>query len=103
MSAARSFDPAEMDEEMPALSAFLSHAALEAGDAQGDAWDDCVQLMTLHSAKGLEFPVVFLTGLEDGLFPHRRSINDPEGLEEEDQLNGWIRRAKVFVETLPAK
>jgi DNA helicase-2/ATP-dependent DNA helicase PcrA len=86
VSAARSFDPEAMDEAMPPMVAFLSHAALEAGDAQGDAWDDCVQLMTLHSAKGLEFPVVFLTGLEDGLFPHRRSLNDPDGLEEERRL-----------------
>jgi len=86
VSAARSFDPQEVDEALPPLVAFLAHAALEAGDAQGNAWDDCVQLMTLHSAKGLEFPVVFLTGLEDGLFPHRRSLNDAEGLEEERRL-----------------
>ena len=86
VSAARSFDPVEADEEMPRLTAFLAHAALEAGDAQGDAWDDCVQLMTLHSSKGLEFPVVFLTGMEDGLFPHRRSLNDADGLEEERRL-----------------
>jgi len=86
VSAARSFDPEDTEESMPPLVAFLAHAALEAGDAQGDAWDDCVQLMTLHSAKGLEFPVVFLTGLEDGLFPHRRSLNDADGLEEERRL-----------------
>jgi DNA helicase-2/ATP-dependent DNA helicase PcrA len=90
VSAARSFDAAEtgMDEEepMPPLAAFLAHAALESGDAQADAWDDCVQMMSLHSAKGLEFPLVFLTGLEDGLFPHRRSLNDGEGLEEERRL-----------------
>ena len=86
VSAARSFEPMEADEEMPPLTAFLAHAALEAGDAQGDAWDDCVQLMTLHSSKGLEFPVVFLTGMEDGLFPHRRSLNDADGLEEERRL-----------------
>ena len=59
---------------------------LESGDAQADAWEDCVQLMTLHSAKGLEFPLVFITGLEDGLFPHRRSLNDGDGLEEERRL-----------------
>ena len=89
VSAARSFEPddaGEPGESMPPLVAFLANAALEAGDAQGDAWDDCVQLMTLHSAKGLEFPVVFLTGLEDGLFPHRRSLNDAESLEEERRL-----------------
>jgi DNA helicase-2/ATP-dependent DNA helicase PcrA len=92
VSAARSFDAAETgmdagdDEPMPPLAAFLAHAALESGDAQGDAWDDCVQMMSLHSAKGLEFPLVFLTGLEDGLFPHRHSLNDAEGLEEERRL-----------------
>ena len=86
VSAARGYDPEENTEDMPPLVAFLAHAALEAGDNQGDAWDDCVQLMTLHSAKGLEFSVVFLTGLEDGLFPHRRSSSDPEGLEEERRL-----------------
>jgi DNA helicase-2/ATP-dependent DNA helicase PcrA len=90
VSAARSFDAADSgmdeDEPMPPLAAFLAHAALESGDAQADAWDDCVQMMSLHSAKGLEFPLVFLTGLEDGLFPHRRSLNDVEGLEEERRL-----------------
>ncbi len=86
VSAARSYGPEDTGESMPPLVAFLSHAALESGDAQGETWDDCVQLMTLHSAKGLEFPVVFLTGLEDGLFPHRRSLNDAESLEEERRL-----------------
>ncbi|MEQ1802413.1 MAG: DNA helicase II [Gammaproteobacteria bacterium] len=90
VSAARSYDPQadsqDGEDTMPPMVAFLSHAALEAGDAQGESWDDCVQLMTLHSAKGLEFPVVFLTGLEDGLFPHRRSLNDADGLEEERRL-----------------
>jgi DNA helicase-2/ATP-dependent DNA helicase PcrA len=71
---------------MNPLDEFLSHAALEAGEGQGDAWEDCVQLMTLHSAKGLEFPVVFLSGMEDGLFPHQRSIREPAGLEEERRL-----------------
>ncbi len=74
------------DEEMSRLDAFLAHAALEAGEGQADAWEDCVQLMTMHSAKGLEFPLVFLSGLEDGLFPHQRSIADPNGLEEERRL-----------------
>ena len=85
VSAARGFEP-EPDSEMNPLDEFLSHAALEAGEGQGDAWEDCVQLMTLHSAKGLEFPVVFLCGMEDGLFPHQRSIREPAGLEEERRL-----------------
>ena len=88
VSAARGFTP-EPDaetENMSEVDAFLAHAALEAGEGQADAWEDCVQLMTLHSAKGLEFPLVFLCGLEDGLFPHQRSINDPSGLEEERRL-----------------
>jgi DNA helicase-2/ATP-dependent DNA helicase PcrA len=76
----------EEDEEMDELSAFLSHAALEAGDAQGDPYEDCVQLMTLHSAKGLEFPLVFLVGMEEGLFPHSMSSDDPTRLEEERRL-----------------
>jgi DNA helicase-2/ATP-dependent DNA helicase PcrA len=68
------------------LTAFLAHAALEAGESQGEAWEDCVQLMTLHSAKGLEFPVVFLAGLEDGLFPSQKSLDEPGRLEEERRL-----------------
>ncbi|MCU7872381.1 MAG: DNA helicase II [Candidatus Thiodiazotropha sp. (ex Lucinoma borealis)] len=78
----------ETDEEvgLDELSSFLSHAALEAGDAQGDPSDDCVQLMTLHSAKGLEFPLVFLVGMEEGLFPHSMSADDPARLEEERRL-----------------
>ena len=71
---------------MAPLDEFLSHAALEAGEGQADAWEDCVQLMTMHSAKGLEFPLVFMCGMEDGLFPHQRSIADPDGLEEERRL-----------------
>ena len=85
VSAARSFAP-DPAEEMSPLDEFLSHAALEAGEGQADAWEDCVQLMTMHSAKGLEFPLVFMCGLEDGLFPHQRSIADPDGLEEERRL-----------------
>ena len=85
VSAARSFVPEEA-EGMTALSSFLSHAALEAGEGQAEAWEDCVQLMTLHSAKGLEFPLVFICGMEDGLFPHERSSDDLEGLEEERRL-----------------
>jgi DNA helicase-2/ATP-dependent DNA helicase PcrA len=89
VSAARSFDPAqetETAEDMAPLDAFLAHAVLESGEAEGGDWDDCVQLMTMHSAKGLEFPVVFLAGMEDGLFPHRRTLQDPDGLEEERRL-----------------
>jgi DNA helicase-2/ATP-dependent DNA helicase PcrA len=68
------------------LSAFLAHAALEAGEGEADPWEDCVQLMSLHSAKGLEFPLVFLTGMEEGLFPHQRSLEEPGRLEEERRL-----------------
>ncbi len=85
VSAAKSYEPDPADEMSP-LDEFLSHAALEAGEGQADAWEDCVQLMTMHSAKGLEFPLVFLCGMEDGLFPHQRSIADPNGLEEERRL-----------------
>ena len=85
VSAAKGFEP-DPAEEMSPLDEFLSHAALEAGEGQADAWEDCVQLMTMHSAKGLEFPLVFMCGMEDGLFPHQRSIADPNGLEEERRL-----------------
>jgi len=84
-NAARGFEPTEGDEELPALSAFLAHAALEAGEEQAGEWEDAVQLMSLHAAKGLEFPVVFLIGMEDGLFPHERAIGEG-GLEEERRL-----------------
>jgi DNA helicase-2/ATP-dependent DNA helicase PcrA len=80
--------PAEDEEAgLSPLQSFLSRAALEAGETQGAEWDDCVQLMTLHSAKGLEFPLVFIAGMEDGLFPHQRSIQESGGrLEEERRL-----------------
>jgi DNA helicase-2/ATP-dependent DNA helicase PcrA len=84
VSAARGFTPEAA--ELPPLEAFLAHAALESGEGQADEWEDCVQMMTLHSAKGLEFPVVFLCGMEEGLFPHQRSLTDLEGLEEERRL-----------------
>jgi DNA helicase II / ATP-dependent DNA helicase PcrA len=84
VSAARGYAPE--DEQMAPLQSFLAHAVLESGETQGEAWEDCVQMMTLHTAKGLEFPVVFLTGMEDGLFPHQRSVNDLESLEEERRL-----------------
>ncbi|QWE24368.1 UvrD-helicase domain-containing protein [Polynucleobacter sp. AP-Elch-400A-B2] len=72
--------------EVSPLAAFLSHASLEAGDNQAQAGQDAVQLMTVHSAKGLEFISVFITGLEEGLFPHENSINEQHGLEEERRL-----------------
>ena len=84
VSAARSFE--DVDEDLGPLAAFLSHAALEAGEGQAKEWEDCVQLMSLHSAKGLEFPLVFLTGMEEGLFPHQRSIDESGRLEEERRL-----------------
>ena len=68
------------------LIAFLAHAALEAGEHQAGEGDDALQLMTTHSAKGLEFNVVFLSGLEEGLFPHENSLTEPKGLEEERRL-----------------
>ncbi len=86
-NAARQFSyEAESDENLSELDSFLAHAALEAGDAQGDKFEDCVQLMTLHSAKGLEFPLVFMTGMEEGLFPSQRSVDDVSKLEEERRL-----------------
>ncbi|HVI54474.1 MAG TPA: DNA helicase II [Luteibacter sp.] len=78
--------PEDVDAGLNELSAFLSHASLEAGEGQGEAWDDCVQLMTLHSAKGLEFPIVFLVGMEEGLFPSQRSTEEENRLEEERRL-----------------
>ncbi len=88
ISAAQGFNykPDEEHADMDFLTAFLSHASLEAGEGQGQAGDDCVQLMTLHSAKGLEFPLVFLVGLEEGLFPHKMSAEEPSRLEEERRL-----------------
>jgi len=86
VSAARGFTPEGADGELPPLEAFLAHAVLESGEGQGGAWEDCVQMMTLHTAKGLEFPMVFLSGMEEGLFPHQRSLNDLDGLEEERRL-----------------
>jgi DNA helicase-2/ATP-dependent DNA helicase PcrA len=74
------------DGSLGELDQFLAHAALEAGDAQADSGEDAVQLMTLHSAKGLEFPLVFLVGMEEGLFPSQQSLDDPARLEEERRL-----------------
>lgn len=74
------------DERVSPLVAFLAHASLESGDAQADDGTEAVQLMTVHSAKGLEFDAVFLTGLEDGLFPHENSVHEKDGLQEERRL-----------------
>jgi DNA helicase-2/ATP-dependent DNA helicase PcrA len=84
VSAAKQFVPE--DDELSPHQQFLDRAALDAGDAQADEHEDSVQLMTLHSAKGLEFPLVFLVGMEENLFPHRMSIEEPGRLEEERRL-----------------
>ncbi len=88
VNAARQFkNDSDIDDEgIKELDLFLSHAALEAGDAQGDLDEDCVQLMTLHSAKGLEFDLVFLVGMEEGLFPGQKSLEEIGRLEEERRL-----------------
>ena len=83
--AAKQFTP-EDGSELPLIAEFLTHAALEAGEGQEKAFADSVQLMTLHSAKGLEFPLVFIGGMEEGLFPHYLSVNDPNQIEEERRL-----------------
>jgi DNA helicase II / ATP-dependent DNA helicase PcrA len=87
VNAARGFDfhnSEVMETDM--LTAFLSHAALEAGEGQAEAWEDCVQLMTLHSAKGLEFPLVFICGMEEGLFPSERARAEGGRMQEERRL-----------------
>ena len=91
VNAASNFDDVDLGDEVdvksPAfLAAFLDQASLDAGDTQADETDDAVQLMTLHSAKGLEFPLVFLAGMEEGLFPHRMSMDKIASLEEERRL-----------------
>jgi len=77
---------ADTGEIMSPLAAFLTHASLEAGDNQAQAGADAIQLMTVHSAKGLEFDAVFITGIEEGLFPHEQSLSDVDGVEEERRL-----------------
>jgi DNA helicase II / ATP-dependent DNA helicase PcrA len=77
---------AETGEIQSPLAAFLTHASLEAGDNQAQAGADAIQLMTIHSAKGLEFDAVFITGIEEGLFPHENSLSDADGVEEERRL-----------------
>ncbi|MBB3105204.1 DNA helicase II [Azomonas macrocytogenes] len=86
VNAARAFENEEREEGQTVLEAFLDHASLEAGDQQASAFEDSVQLMTLHSAKGLEFPLVFLVGMEEGLFPHKQSLEQAGRLEEERRL-----------------
>jgi len=89
VNAAAAFDAEERApgaEEMDPLTAFLTHAALEAGEHQAGEGQDALQMMTVHSAKGLEFDAVFLTGLEEGLFPHEQSVTEKDGLEEERRL-----------------
>ena len=86
VNATRQFEVPPDEEQLTGLDAFLAHAALEAGDNQAEAYEDSVQLMTMHSAKGLEFPIVFIGGVEEGLFPHSMSADDPERLEEERRL-----------------
>ncbi len=86
LSATREFGDEDEDSELDSLTAFLDHAALESGEGQADAHEDAVQMMTLHSAKGLEFPVVFITGMEEGLFPHKMSSEEPGRLAEERRL-----------------
>ena len=88
VNAARQFEPdfADDEEEVTPLADFLDSASLEAGEGQADEYEDAVQLMTLHSAKGLEFPQVVLAGMEEGLFPHKMSMDEADGLEEERRL-----------------
>jgi DNA helicase-2/ATP-dependent DNA helicase PcrA len=87
IEAARGFRyESEEGEDLSPTEAFLSTAALESGEGQASKWEDCVQLMTLHSAKGLEFPLVFLVGMEEGLFPSSMSMDEPGRVEEERRL-----------------
>ena len=88
VKAASEFEVGDDEElkEMNAMQAFLAHAALESGETQAGDKSNCVHLMTLHSAKGLEFPSIYLVGMEEGLFPHQRSSNDLKQLEEERRL-----------------
>ncbi|HIF9240003.1 TPA: DNA helicase II [Photobacterium damselae] len=86
VTATRQFEIPEEAQEMTHLAAFLSHAALEAGEGQADDFEDAVQLMTMHSAKGLEFPLVFMVGMEEGMFPSSRTTEEVGRLEEERRL-----------------
>ena len=88
ISAASGFYPIgeDADDERNELELFLDQASLDAGENQAKADEDAIQMMTLHSAKGLEFPLVFISGCEEGLFPHKRSLEDPRQLAEERRL-----------------
>ncbi|MBK4784424.1 MAG: DNA helicase II [Pantoea sp. Pent] len=86
VTATRQFSYQDEDEDLMPLQAFLSHAALEAGEGQADKWQDAVQLMTLHSAKGLEFSQVFIVGMEEGMFPSQMLLDEGGRLEEERRL-----------------
>jgi len=86
VNATSQFKPSDDDADLTPLSAFLAHVALESGDGQAEPNSNCVNLMTLHAAKGLEFPIVFISGMEEDLFPHKMSSEDPAGLEEERRL-----------------
>lgn len=86
INAAGQFSPDPEEEDLPVLVTFLTHVSLEAGERQTDQQENAVHLMTLHAAKGLEFPLVFLTGAEEGLFPHSMSAQNPAQLEEERRL-----------------
>ncbi len=86
ISATREFDDDDIEGDTDVLTAFLDHAALEAGEGQAAEHEDAVQMMTLHSAKGLEFPLVFIVGMEEGLFPHSMSADEPGRMEEERRL-----------------
>ena len=86
INAAHQFSQEGVADDLPPLTAFLAYAALESSEEQAHAYEDSVQLMTLHSSKGLEFPVVFLAGCEEELFPHYLSMHDPKAMEEERRL-----------------
>jgi len=103
VKAASEFEVGDDEElkEMNTMQAFLAHAALESGETQADDKSNCVHLMTLHSAKGLEFPSIYLVGMEEGLFPHQRSSDDLKQLEEERRLCyvGITRAKKILTLT----
>ena len=103
VKAASEFEVGDDEElkEMNTMQAFLAHAALESGETQAGDKSNCVHLMTLHSAKGLEFPSIYLVGMEEGLFPHQRSSNDLKQLEEERRLCyvGITRAKKILTLT----